>query len=86
MYTSRALEFHIICDTAAEQHLRHRLAIVEYPPYPVHVVFHKLSPEAMKGRLQREGAIVTDHSAGIRACRARPRPARPADRPRAQRA
>ncbi|OCH95218.1 hypothetical protein OBBRIDRAFT_720832 [Obba rivulosa] len=65
MYSSRPVEFHIICDHDAETYLRGRLALVERPAHPLLVRFYRLTWEQMTARIAREGAITTDHSAGI---------------------
>lgn len=66
MYTSVPLAFHLVVDAPAEEFLRGRLELLRRPPYAVQVVFYRLTPSAMKARLNREGAIITDHSAGSR--------------------
>lgn len=68
MYTSRPLEFHIICDDSAQAYLEKRLALLTHPLHSVLVRFYRLSREQMNGRIEREGAIYTDHAAGARKC------------------
>ncbi|KAI0049683.1 glycosyltransferase family 8 protein [Auriscalpium vulgare] len=64
MYTSRPLEFHIICDVSAQEYLESRLKLLTHPVHNVLVRFYRLSPDQMVGRVEREGAIYTDHAAG----------------------
>ena len=66
MYTSSPVEFHIICDEGAETYLRKRLELVARPTHDVLVRFYRLTYDDMQRRLQREGAVVSDHSAGVR--------------------
>lgn len=66
MYTSSPIEFHIICDKAAQDYLEKRLRLISRPSHNIFVRFYLLSWSNMLGRLEREGAIVTDHSAGVR--------------------
>jgi hypothetical protein len=68
MYTSAPLAFHIICDDAAEAVLRQRFGLLHTPAHAVNVTFYRLTADAMQARLQREGAVVSDHSAGSHAC------------------
>jgi hypothetical protein len=77
MYTSVPLAFHIVCDAPAEAVLRHRFGLLHSPTHAVNVTFYRLSADAMQARLAREGAVVSDHSAGSRAC---PHRVCPADR------
>ncbi|KAI0956935.1 hypothetical protein AcW1_005492 [Taiwanofungus camphoratus] len=65
MYTSSPIEFHIICDKAAQDYLEKRLRLISRPSHNIFVRFYLLSWSNMLGRLEREGAIVTDHSAGV---------------------
>ncbi|TCD67648.1 hypothetical protein EIP91_012158 [Steccherinum ochraceum] len=48
MYTSAPVNFHIICDDAAQNYLEGRFAL-----------------RVWQARIKREGAIATDHSAGV---------------------
>lgn len=66
MYSSSPIEFHIICDEGAEEYLKKRLQLVTRPTRNVLVRFYRLTWDDMTRRLQREGAVVSDHSAGIR--------------------
>ncbi|KAF8270377.1 hypothetical protein EI94DRAFT_1571478 [Lactarius quietus] len=65
MYTSRPLHFHIICDEAARIYLESRLRLLTHTVHSVVVRFYQLSFQSMQGRVSREGAINTDHSAGM---------------------
>jgi hypothetical protein len=64
MYTSAPLAFHIICDPYAEALLRRRFQLLHSPAHNVSVTFYRLTRDDMLARLAREGAIITDHSAG----------------------
>ena len=66
MYTSRPLHFHIICDEAAQTYLESRLRLLTHPLHSVSVRFYQLSFQSMQDRVLREGAINTDHAAGMR--------------------
>ena len=66
MYTSRPLHFHIVCDEAAEMYLQSRFRLLKNPLHSVYVRFYRLTFQSMLERVSREGAINTDHSAGIR--------------------
>ncbi|THH31362.1 hypothetical protein EUX98_g2821 [Antrodiella citrinella] len=65
MYTSAPVHFHIICDEGAREYLEGRLALVTRPRHNIFVRFYLLSHEEMMARIEREGAITTDHSAGV---------------------
>lgn len=65
MYTSAPTEFHIICDDAAQKVLEERLSLVTHPAYDVRVYFYTPSWQSMLDRVEREGSIRTDHSAGL---------------------
>ncbi|KAJ7231454.1 hypothetical protein B0H12DRAFT_1146466 [Mycena haematopus] len=65
IYNSSPSEFHIICDEPAEKYLRARIALVQRPQYPLTVRFYQPSWQSMKDRIDREGSIMTDHSAGV---------------------
>lgn len=65
MYTSRPLHFHIVCDEAAQTYLESRFRLLTHPLHSVSVRFYRLSFQSMLDRISREGAINTDHSAGI---------------------
>ncbi|KAI0049686.1 glycosyltransferase family 8 protein [Auriscalpium vulgare] len=64
MYTSRPVEFHVICDHGAQAYLEKRLQLLTHPVHDILVRFYLLSAEGMAGRIMREGSIGTDHSAG----------------------
>ena len=66
LYSSGPVHFHIICDEAAQSYLEKRLLLVKRPKYNILVRFYRLTHEDMTRRLEREGAINTDHSAGVR--------------------
>lgn len=66
MYNTSPSEFHIVCDDDAEEFLRSRFALVHHPQRDVLVRFYKLTWQSMLDRIQREGTISTDHSAGLR--------------------
>ncbi|TFK42828.1 hypothetical protein BDQ12DRAFT_710052 [Crucibulum laeve] len=65
MYNSSPSEFHIICDDAAENYLRARFARIERPASNIKVRYYKPSWQSMQDRVDREGSIQTDHSAGL---------------------
>ncbi|KAH9951437.1 hypothetical protein B0H21DRAFT_283342 [Amylocystis lapponica] len=65
MYSSLPLEFHIICDKDAQDYLETRLRLVDHPSHDILVRFYRLSHADMVARIEREGAITTDHSAGV---------------------
>ncbi len=67
MYTSVPIEFHIICDSEAQVFVEQRLSLVTHPAYDVRVFFYLPSWQSMLDRVEREGSIHTDHSAGLRA-------------------
>ena len=66
LYSSVPIHFHIICDDTAQVYLEKRLALVKRPKNNIHVRFYRLTLDEMVARIHREGAINTDHSAGIR--------------------
>ncbi len=66
LYSSGPVHFHIICDEDAHTYLEKRLSLLKRPKYDILVRFYRLSHEDMTRRLEREGAINTDHSAGVR--------------------
>ncbi|KJA27273.1 glycosyltransferase family 8 protein [Hypholoma sublateritium FD-334 SS-4] len=65
MYSSGPVDIHVICDDVAESLLRGRLSLVQRPSHHIRVWFRKPSWQAMLDRIEREGAIKTDHSAGL---------------------
>jgi hypothetical protein len=69
MYTTSRTAFHIICDEGAQSYLEGRLNLIRRPRHDIKVVFYRLTRESMEARVRREGAIFTDHSAGICAYR-----------------
>ena len=66
MYTSRPLEFHIVCDEAAIVYLESRLSLLTHPLHPITVRLYRVTFQSMADRLTREGTLNTGHSAGIR--------------------
>ncbi|CCM05333.1 uncharacterized protein FIBRA_07547 [Fibroporia radiculosa] len=64
MYSSVPIEFHVICDDVAQTFLEKRLRLVTRPARNILVRFYRLSWSSMVARIEREGAITTDHSAG----------------------
>ncbi|KAJ8482166.1 hypothetical protein ONZ51_g5532 [Trametes cubensis] len=65
LYSSSSLEFHIICDQSAQDYLERRLNLVTHPKHNVLVRFYRIPHDNMVARIHREGAINTDHSAGV---------------------
>ncbi|KAF9452799.1 glycosyltransferase family 8 protein [Macrolepiota fuliginosa MF-IS2] len=65
MYNTSPSEFHIICDDEAENYLRSRFALVHRPRQHILIRFYKPSWQSMLDRIEREGTIQTDHSAGL---------------------
>ncbi|KAJ7702468.1 hypothetical protein B0H17DRAFT_1044435 [Mycena rosella] len=65
IYNSSPSEFHIICDALAEQYLRARLALVRRPLHKLSVRFYQPTWQSMMDRIDREGSVNSDHSAGI---------------------
>jgi hypothetical protein len=66
MYTSRPLEFHIVCDDGAITYLESRFNLLTHPVHPVTVRLYRLSLQSMVDRLDREGSIKSGHPSGIR--------------------
>ncbi|KAJ7043362.1 hypothetical protein C8F04DRAFT_944400 [Mycena alexandri] len=64
IYNSSPSEFHIICDDPAEKYIRARLALIRRPLHPLAVRFYQPTLQSMMDRIDREGSIHTDHSAG----------------------
>ncbi|KAJ7734924.1 hypothetical protein DFH07DRAFT_754165 [Mycena maculata] len=65
IYNTSPSEFHIICDDTAEQYIRARLALVKRPLLRLVVRFYQPSWQSMMDRIDREGSIISDHSAGV---------------------
>ncbi|TFK93191.1 glycosyltransferase family 8 protein [Polyporus arcularius HHB13444] len=65
MYSSSPLGFHIICDQAAHEYLEKRLSLLKHPQHDIVVRFYRIPQENMINRIQREGALHSDHSAGV---------------------
>ncbi|KAF8163060.1 hypothetical protein B0H34DRAFT_652031 [Crassisporium funariophilum] len=65
LYGTRPSDIHIICDDAAEKLLRTRFTLVQRPAHRIRVWFYKPSWQSMLDRVEREGTIKTDHSAGL---------------------
>ena len=66
MYSSRPLEFHIICDEGAITYLESRLRLLTHPVHPITVRLYRVKFQSMVDRLAREGSLNTGHAAGIR--------------------
>ena len=66
MYSSRPVEFHIICDEVARTYLEHRLSLLKRPRQNTVVKFYDMPISTLRARIAREGAIASDHSAGSR--------------------
>jgi hypothetical protein len=66
LYNTSPSEIHIICDDSAHKYLETRLSLVNRPSRNVRVFFYKPSWQSMLDRVEREGSIKTDHSAGLR--------------------
>lgn len=66
MYASQPVDIHIICDDDAEKVLRSRLSLITRPRHRIRVTYHKPTWQSMLDRVEREGSIQTDHSAGLR--------------------
>ncbi|KAI0646744.1 hypothetical protein C8Q79DRAFT_999874 [Trametes meyenii] len=65
LYSSSPLAFHIICDQVAQQYLERRLDLLKHPQHDILVRFYRIPHQDMVARIDREGAINTDHSAGV---------------------
>ncbi|RDB21518.1 hypothetical protein Hypma_011350 [Hypsizygus marmoreus] len=65
LYNTSPSDIHIICDDAAQKLLESRFALVHRPRHNVRIWFHKPSWQSMLDRVEREGSIKTDHSAGL---------------------
>ncbi|KAI0807044.1 hypothetical protein C8Q74DRAFT_1312994 [Fomes fomentarius] len=65
MYSSSSLAFHIICDHAAQEYLEQRIHLLKHPQHDIAVRFYRISHQRMVARIEREGALHTDHSAGV---------------------
>jgi hypothetical protein len=66
MYTSRPLEFHIICDDEAIVYLHSRLQLLTHPVHPIAVRLYRLTFDSIADRIAREGSLNTGHAAGVR--------------------
>ena len=66
MYSSSPLAFHIICDQSAQEYLQKRLSLLKHPQHDILVRFYRIPHECMVARIERGGALYTDHSAGVR--------------------
>ncbi|KAJ7135824.1 hypothetical protein C8R44DRAFT_609271 [Mycena epipterygia] len=53
MQSSRPLQFHIICDPAAADHLDTRFALFSRPAYDVNVTYYPITAEFAKARAER---------------------------------
>lgn len=65
LYNTDPSEIHIICDDSAHKYLQTRLSLVNRPARNVRVLFYKPSWQSMLDRVEREGSVKTDHSAGL---------------------
>ncbi|CAL1703866.1 unnamed protein product [Somion occarium] len=65
MYSSQPVEFHILCDEEAKTYLERRLLLVKRPRQNVVVKFYDMPLSSIRARIGREGAIASDHSAGL---------------------
>lgn len=68
MYTTRPLEFHIICDEAAQSYLERKISVLQTPAHNILMRFYRVPHQSMVDRIRREGGIWSDHAAGVRAC------------------
>ena len=59
MYTSRPLEFHIICNEGAIAYLESRLRPLTHPVHPITVRLYRVTFQSMVDRLAREGSLNT---------------------------
>lgn len=66
MYTTRPLQFHIICDKGAIAYLEPRFRLLTNPLHTTTVRFYPLTPQTMLDRIAREGSLSTGHAAGAR--------------------
>ncbi|KAA1478774.1 hypothetical protein DENSPDRAFT_788424 [Dentipellis sp. KUC8613] len=65
MYTSRPLEFHVVCDDTSEAYLSQRLALLTHPVHNITVRFYRPSWQSMVDRIDRDSTIKTNHLAGV---------------------
>ncbi|KAF5386674.1 hypothetical protein D9615_001742 [Tricholomella constricta] len=65
LYNSSPSHVHIICDDSAQKFLEARFALVHRPLHDVRIWFYKPSWQSMLDRVEREGSIKSDHSAGL---------------------
>ncbi|KAI0822673.1 hypothetical protein BC628DRAFT_1326697 [Trametes gibbosa] len=65
LYSSSPLEFHIICDQSAQEYLEKRISLLTHPQHHILVRFYRIPHQNMVARIDREGAINTDHAAGV---------------------
>ena len=66
MYTSRPLEFHILCDDEAVAYLDSRLRLLTHPVHPITVRLYRPSLQSMMDRIAREGSLHSGHASGTR--------------------
>ncbi|KAL1748024.1 glycosyltransferase family 8 protein [Schizophyllum fasciatum] len=64
LYNSNPTEIHIVCGEDERVYLESRLSLVTSPQHDVRVVFYPVTLQEMLDRIEREGAIKTDHEAG----------------------
>ncbi|KAG6910905.1 hypothetical protein DXG01_006588 [Tephrocybe rancida] len=65
IHNTNPTHLHIICDDEAQQYLETRLSLIRRPLHNVRVWFYKPTWQSMLDRIEREGSIRTDHSAGL---------------------
>ena len=66
MYSTRPLQFHIICDKEAIAYLKPRFRLLTHPLHSITVRFYPLTQQSMLDRIAREGSLSTVHMAGAR--------------------
>ncbi|KAH8827486.1 hypothetical protein DL96DRAFT_1710610 [Flagelloscypha sp. PMI_526] len=64
MYITGPVELHILCDAEAKAAIDPGLSLVHSPTYEVKVRYYILTWDKMTGRIEREGSLFTEHSAG----------------------
>ncbi|KAG6841202.1 hypothetical protein C0991_000864 [Blastosporella zonata] len=65
LYNTSPTHLHIICDDDAQRYLESRFSLVWRPLHDVRIWFYKPTWQSMLDRVDREGTIKTDHSAGL---------------------
>ncbi|KAH8827485.1 hypothetical protein DL96DRAFT_1816461 [Flagelloscypha sp. PMI_526] len=64
MYITGPVELHILCDEAAKAAIDPGLSLIHSPTYEVKVRYYMPTWDEMVARLEREGSLFTEHSAG----------------------